>query len=204
MKKKDTITFIAVSVAVFAFIIFCSMNVKQGSFGIITAVALIAYVIYGICLIRKYLIQGKKAKALKMDRYGATLVGTLKHTSGLPIAKGVFIEVFYCPDKFVFKKDSQEFTISREKITSVDVVTGNNIKSQQMSGAATGKYILGGTTGAVIGAFAATTTYLAISYVSDGKDKSVLLDTASSGTFALKVQKDFADASVAQHRSVEL
>ncbi len=146
----------------------------------------------------------KKAKDSAAGRLGATLVGTLKHTSGLPIAKGVFVDVYYCPDKFVFKKNGQEFTVAREKIVSVDVVTGQNIKSQQMAGAATGKYLFGGTTGAVIGSLAATTTYLAVSYISDDKDKCVLLDTASSGMFAIKVQKDFAKTGVAQRRSVEL
>ena len=146
----------------------------------------------------------KKAKDNTAGRLGATLVGTLKHTSGLPIAKGVFIDVYYCPDKFVFKKDGQEFTIAREKITSVDVVTGQNIKSQQMTGAATGKYLFGGTTGAVIGSLAATTTYLAVSYTSDEKAKCVLLDTASSGMFALKVQKDFAKTSIMKRTTVEL
>jgi Ca2+/Na+ antiporter len=204
MKKKDKISFAIATVVVLLLMIVFSMKMQKSSFTIVIIALLLAYVVFDVCLMSKYIKQTKKDKKSKLDKFGATLVGTLKHASGLPISNGVFIDVYYCPDKFVFKKGGQEFIISREKITSVDVVTGKNIKSQQISGAATGKYLLGGTTGAVIGALAATTTYLAISYVSDGKSKSVLLDTASSGTFALKVQKDFANTSVTKHTTVEL
>lgn len=203
MQKKDKIIFIVASIVTFS-LVFMLAATKGSSFGTLCLLIMAVYIIYGVCLIHKYVSKGKKDKQLKMEKYGATLTGTLKHTSGLPIAKGVFIDVYYCPDKFVFKKDGQEFTIAREKITSVDVVTGQNIKSQLMAGAATGKYLFGGTTGAVIGSLAATTTYFAVSYISDGKDKCVLLDTASSGMFAIKVQKDFAKTGAVQRRSVEL
>lgn len=146
----------------------------------------------------------KQATERVKERLGATMSATLKHTDGLPLAKGVFVNVYYGPEKIVFKKDKQEISIARAKINSVDCVTGQNIKSQQMAGAATGKYLLGGTTGAIIGSLAATTTYLVISYTSDGQRKTVILDTASSGMFALKVQKDFKRNDTSAHSSIEL
>lgn len=146
----------------------------------------------------------KRATERVAKRLGATMTATLKHTEGLPIAKGVPVEVYYGPEKVVFKKDKQEISIARSKITGIDCVTGKDIKARQVAGAATGKYILGGMTGAVIGSLVATTTYLVISYTSDGKDKYVMLDTAASGTFALKVQKDFKQHDTSAPSSIEL
>lgn len=174
---------------------------------IIAAVILLAFAaIMGFISYRgfKKSSKVKKARAAVSTRLGATMNGILKHTEGLPLAPGVMVDVYYGPEKIVFKKDQQEITISRDKITGIDVTTGKNIKAQQMAGAATGKYILGGTTGAIIGSLAATTTYLVISYTSEGKSKYVILDTAMSGTFATKVQKDFAKTSTAKATSIEL
>lgn len=180
----------------------------MGSYGILfMAILLIIFVGTMICVI--IISANKKSKQKKeieliMNRLNATAHGVLKHTTGLPIAQGVPIDVYYCVDRFVFKKDNQEFIIAKEKIISVDVVTGQDAKSQQMQGAVAGAHLFGGTTGAIIGMLAATSTYLAISYISDGDDKCVVLDTASSGTFTSKVQKDFAKTNTAQQRSVEL
>lgn len=146
----------------------------------------------------------KNAKMNISQRLGATMNATLKHTEGLPLAPGVLVDVYYGPERIAFVKDKQEISISTNKITSIDCVTGQNIKSQQMAGAATGKYVFGGMTGAVIGSLVATTTYLVISYTSEGKDKYVMLDTYVSGMFARKVQKDFAKTSTATAKSIEL
>lgn len=152
----------------------------------------------------------KKSKAQKnrkeaiSSRLGATMNGTLKHKSGLPFARGLAVEVFYCPDKFVFKKDGQEVSVSREKVTSVDVIIADGSARKALSGAATGKYVLGGKTGAAMGAATAISTQMVISYVSDGKSKSIVLDTAMSGTFATKVKKDFEKTNVIKRTTVEL
>ena len=52
--------------------------------------------------------RAKRAKEATATRLGATMSGTLKHVSGLPLAKGLTVEMFYGPDKIVFKKDGQE------------------------------------------------------------------------------------------------
>lgn len=131
-------------------------------------------------------------------------MNNLKHADGLPVVSGAIVKVCYCEDKIVFIKDNQEITISRDKITSIDCVTGKDIKAQQISGAAAGKFLFGGISGAVIGSLIATTTYLVISYNSNGENKSVVLDTYVSGTFALKVQKDFKQNNSKTLESIEL
>lgn len=146
----------------------------------------------------------KRAKDNAKQRLSSSMNATLKHVDGLPLPQGVMVEVYYCPDKIVFVKDKQEISISKSKITGIDCTTGTNIKGQQAAGAAAGKYIFGGMTGAVIGSLAATTTYLIIAYNSNGENKCITLDTASSGMFGLKVQKDFKKNDTSEERSIEL
>lgn len=152
----------------------------------------------------------KKAKANKQatgavaKRLGATMSGTLKHESGLPLAKGLMVEMFYGPEKITFKKDGQEISVSRDKVTSIDIVTGDGAARKAMGGAATGKYVVGGTAGAAVGALAAIDTYLVISYTSEGESKSIRLGTASSGTFPTKVVKDFQQTTTTKRSTVEL
>ncbi len=146
----------------------------------------------------------KRATAAVKNRLGATMSGTLKHVSGLPLAKGLMVEMFYGPDKITFKKDGQEINISRDKVTSIDIVTGDGTARKAMGGAATGKYVVGGTAGAAVGALAAIDTYLVISYTSEGESKSIRLDTASSGTFPTKVVKDFQQTHHQKRTTIDL
>ena len=175
---------------------------------IIIAVAILAVFCGGLFYISyrgfKKARVNKRAKEATATRLGATMSGTLKHVSGLPLAKGLTVEMFYGPEKITFKKDGQEITISRDKVTGIDVVTGNGSARKAIGGAATGKYVVGGAAGAAIGALAAIDTYLVISYTSDGKNKSIKLDTAASGSFATKVAKDFKQTSKAKRSTIEL
>lgn len=209
MNKKDKIIFIAATAFLFLSLfvfsaLFDDRILSKASFTATLTIELLLYLGYIIYLLRKHFSAGKRAKERRMLRHGATMTSTLKHIEGLPIAQGVPVEVYYGPEKVVFKKDKQEISIARSKITGIDCVTGKDIKSRQLAGAATGKYLLGGMTGAVIGSLAATTTYLVISYTSDGRDKYVMLDTAASGTFALKLQKDFKKHDTSAPSSIEL
>ncbi|MCM1231963.1 MAG: hypothetical protein NC489_17730 [Ruminococcus flavefaciens] len=145
----------------------------------------------------------KKEQDSNAEKFGADMYSTLKHVDGLPVAQGTLIDVYYGPDKFVFTKDGQEFVVAREKITGVDVVTGKDLKSQQLGGAAAGKIVFGGMSGAVIGTLIATTTYLVVSYISNDETKFIILDPAASGLFMSKVQKDFAKTNTYK-RTVEL
>ena len=206
MSKKDKIIFAATTVALLVFMVLFLMLpyrvVSDLSFVIVIVFA--AYIVYVVYVLRKHSTAKKKTTEQRLSQYSATMSAQLKHTSGLPLAAGVPVTMYYGPDKIVFKKDKQEISISREKITSIDGVTGKDIKSKQLSGAAAGKFLLGGTAGAIIGSLVATTIYLVISYTSNGENKYIILDTAMSGSFYLNVQKDFAKTNKATPTSIEL
>ncbi len=203
MSKKDKI--ISITAAIFLFIIL-PLPSKNDSVAFLT-VKLLLYLLflgYSIYLVWKVFSTKKRTKKRLMQQYGATLTATLKHTEGLPLAKGVLVDVYYGPEKILFKKDNQEISIARSKISDIDCVTGEAMKSQMTTGAVAGKYIFGGMSGAVLGSLIATTIYLVISYTSDGSDKYVILDTAASGTFAHNVQKDFKQNDTSAPKSIEL
>jgi len=175
---------------------------------IVMAVAIIAVFCGGLFYISyrgyKKSKANKRATAAVKNRLGATMSGTLKHVSGLPLAKGLMVEMFYGPEKITFKKDGQEINISRDKVTGIDVVMGDGSGRKAVGGAASGKYLVGGATGAAVGALAAVDTYLVISYTSEGQNKSIRLDTASSGMFPTKVAKDFQQTSHQKRTTIDL
>lgn len=123
----------------------------------------------------------KKARDNDAKRFGAIMHNSLIHIEGLPLANGVYVEVYYGPEKIVFKKDQQEISVATDKITSIDCVIKNG-RSKKIS---------------------AMKTYLVISYISSGKNKHIKLDAAYSGTFVIKVEKDFKKCKTVA-RSVEL
>lgn len=206
MSKKDKVGLAVATAALLIFMVLFLMLPHRivSDFSIIIVLVLAVYVAYAFYVFKKYSTAKKKTTEQRLSQYSATMSAQLKHTSGLPLAAGVPVTMYYGPDKIVFKKDKQEISISREKITSIDGVTGKDIKSKQLSGAAAGKFLLGGTAGAIIGSLVATTIYLVISYTSNGENKYIILDTAMSGSFYLNVQKDFAKTNKATPTSIEL
>lgn len=138
------------------------------------------------------------------ERFGATMYAALKHNTGLPVAEGVEVTLYYGPEKLVFIKDKREISISRNKITSLDCVTGKDITTQAATGAIAGKYILGGVTGAVIGSLAASKMYFVITYKNDDENKYIILDTYVSGGTVNKMIKDFKKNDTSEPVSIEL
>ena len=205
-RKKDKVGLAVATAALLIFMVLFLMLPHRivSDFSIIIVLVLAVYVAYAFYVFKKHSTAKKKTTEQRLSQYSATMSAQLKHTSGLPLAAGVPVTMYYGPDKIVFKKDKQEISISREKITSIDGVTGKDIKSKQLSGAAAGKFLLGGTAGAKIGSLVATTIYLVISYTSNGENKYIILDTAMSGSFYLNVQKDFAKTNKATPTSIEL
>lgn len=108
----------------------------------------------------------------------------MKHINGLPIPQGVIIDVFYCDDKIVFKKDTQEISVAKDKITSIETVTGKDIDT---TGAVAG-FLVFGLAGAILGA---STVYMLITYESEGEQKGITLDTYASGLTPSKIVNDF-------------
>ena len=148
---------------------------------------LVAFFLYNL---RKWNKQ-QDAKEKGLIKYQAIYTGTLKHIEGLPIASGSFIEFFYGKKKLTFKKDSQEIFLDRDKIISIDLVLGKDVKGQAAAGAVAGKYILGGLGGAALGAILTTTFYLVIIYKKDNENKTILLDTTGSSVPFKKILDDF-------------
>lgn len=204
MKKTDKIVFAVVTAAYFIFLFVGAAQPRKSGLAPFLAIGTILYLAYIGYFLYKYFSKRKKAQKARLERRGATMSGTLKHVSGLPLAKGLMVEMFYGPDKITFKKDGQEINISRDKVTSIDIVTGDGTARKAMGGAATGKYVAGGTAGAAVGALAAIDTYLVISYTSEGESKSIRLDTASSGTFPPKVVKDFQQTYHPKRTTIDL
>lgn len=204
MKKTDKIAFAVVTVVYFVAICVGATQMKKSNFTALIVIGTALYLAYIGYLLYKHFSKQKKAKKARLERRGATMNGTLKHVSGLPLAKGLMVEMFYGPEKITFKKDGQEFNISRDKITGIDVVMGDGSGRKAVAGAASGKYLVGGTAGAAVGALSAIDTYLVISYTSEGQSKNIRLDTASSGMFPTKVAKDFQQTHHQKRTTVDL
>lgn len=147
----------------------------------------------------------KRIGEIEKDKtqFNAKELATLKHTSGLPLPKDVFIDVMYNDEKIVFKKDGTVISVSKDKIQSIDRTTGKSLHDQA-AGAVIGKHIIGGTGGALLGAIIATKFYLIITYNSDGEDKYIILDEADSGFFGSRLEKDFARNAPQETRNIEL
>jgi hypothetical protein len=147
----------------------------------------VAFIIYNLIKWNKQ----QEAKEEGLIKYSAIYTGILKHVEGLPIAGGSFIEFFYGKKKLTFKKDNQEISLDRDKIISIDLVSGQDMKNQAATGAIAGKYLLGGLGGAALGVLLMATFYLVIIYEKDGENKTILLDSTGSSFPFKKMLDDF-------------
>lgn len=146
----------------------------------------------------------RNKKRAVIDKYDPIYHAMLKHTDGLPIAQGAETNTFYCEDKFVFVRDNKEVSVAMDKVLSVDWVTGKNLSSQQVTGAAAGALVFGGISGAVLGSLIATTYYLVITYKSNNEVKHIVMDCYLSGSFGSKVQKHFKENNCREEEKIEL
>ena len=96
-------------------------------------------------------MQKQKLKELKDS--GVTVVTTLHHVNGLPIAENVACQILSYPDRFEFKSSGMNFNLAKSKITDICIKTETEIQSQYVSsiGGAVGGAVLFGPLGAVIG-----------------------------------------------------
>jgi hypothetical protein len=146
----------------------------------------------------------KDAKEKGLIKFSAIYTGLLKHIEGLPIASGTIIEFFYGKQKITFKKENQEISLENNKIVSMDLVLGKDVKSQATTGAIAGKYLLGGLGGAALGAILLTTIYFVILYKKDDENKTILLDTTGSDVPFKKILDDFKSSHQTKTQSIEL
>lgn len=209
MRRRDKITLAAVMAALFiAFFVSSALaddrmisKATNTAVIVISTAAALAYIAW---LLRRMSAEKKQGARSHLDRYGATMSATLKHISGLPIAKGLPVEVLYCPDRILFRKDSQEITVSMDKVTAIDLTTGRDTGRRAIAGAATGKYVAGGAAGAAVGALASIEVLLIISYTSGGKGSSIILDASAGGTAPSKMAKDFTQNHPQKKTTIEL
>lgn len=136
------------------------------------------------------------------EEYKADVAANFRHTSGLPIPAGIMVGVYCTKDRLIIKKDSQEITLSVEKLKSVDSVMGKDLQTQTEGALAGG--LLFGLSGAVIGALASSTTYLAITYESGGDTKCILLDTVTAPGNAKKVASYYKETIQSKEQKIEL
>jgi len=146
----------------------------------------------------------QKTKDDGFIKYSAIYYGKLKHIEGLPITSGVLIDFFYGNKKLTFKKDEQEIFLDCDKIISMDVVLGKDVKSNAATGAVAGKYLLGGISGAAIGAMLATTFYFVILYKKDSENKTIILDSTGSDLPFKKIFNDFKSTHHTETQKIEL
>jgi hypothetical protein len=146
----------------------------------------------------------QEARESGLVKFSAIYGGLLKHVDGLPIASGSIIEFFYGKEKITFKKDNQEISLDCNKIISMDLVLGKDVKNQAATGAVAGKYLLGGLGGAALGAILTTTFYFIILYKKDDENKTILLDSTGSDLPFKRILNDFKSEHQMETQKIEL
>lgn len=136
------------------------------------------------------------------EEYNADVAANFRHTSGLPIPAGIMVGVYCTKDRLIIKKDTQEITLSANKLKSVDSVIGRDLQSQADGALAGG--LLFGLSGAVIGTLAGSSTYLVITYESSGEIKYIVLDTVTAPGNARKVADYYRETTAAKDQKIEL
>lgn len=167
----------------------------------------VLFIVIGIGLIVLCVMMAKKQSRNKKEtekQYDAHLSGLFKHMDGLPIPSGVLVNLYYGKRCLVIKKEQQEFTLNSDKIVDIDVVLGKDIKQQAAVGATVGKYVLGGLTGAALGAILTMSFYLVVTFKKDEENNFILLDTANSLAVANKIVKDFKNNVSKDTEKIEL
>lgn len=123
--------------------------------------------------------------AARMD---ADIYGPAVHTSGLPVAAGVKVNLYATKEKLVVDKEGQKILLNAQRIKSIDIVTGKDIKGA-MSGAAAGALIFG-MAGAAVGALTSSSKYMVVMYEDkSGEITYITLDVTADPAFARKLKK---------------
>lgn len=141
-------------------------------------------------------------RASTAEEYKADISCGLKHVSGLPVPAGIMVELYCTKEKMIIKKDTQEITLSANKLKSVDSVIGRDLQSQADGALAGG--LLFGLSGAVLGALVGSSTYLVITYEGDGEIKHIILDTVTAPGNARKVADYYRETTAAKDQKIEL
>lgn len=146
--------------------------------------------------------RAKRAKEATVTRLGATMSGTLKHVSGLPLAKGLTVEMFYGPEKITFKKDGQEINIARERSRALTWCWGTTAGARRSPGPPPGSTWPEERRGS---RRAGGHRHVPDNLVHQrGAEKSVKLDASAGGLFPSKVAKDFQKTYRPKREKIDL
>ncbi len=197
MSKKDKIISLVVCVVYASTFFFLPMCKTKNSVMLLYLTTTMLFLAYGISVIYKYFKIMNTAAKTRLSIYGATMSGILRHVSGLPIANGLLVEMYYGPEKIIFKHGGDKIVLSIDKITNIDII---NTRSR----AAAGRYVFRRKRRAAVGTFSSINMYLVISYVSNSQNKNIKLYIGSSAIFAFKVEKDFRKTHSPKHNTIEL
>lgn len=119
-------------------------------------IVLLLFIIF--CLFMVYYTSHKKSQAKKQlsnlkDEKNASIVITLLHFYGLPIAENIPVQIFSTPNDYEFSGANTSFKLDKNKVTDVTITTDVEIQKNNVSsiGGAVGGAILFGPIGAMIG-----------------------------------------------------
>lgn len=170
------------------------------------AVMTLADVIFIVCMLAVWAFSSTNAEKRRLAAIGATMSGTMRHVSGLPMASGLAVEMLYCPDRLLFRSGGKEVTIRMPKVTDISLATKGNGERRALSGAASGKYAMGGAVGAVMGAAMSVECELVISYNGKAGSKTVRLDTfdGTGDGFPARVVNEYRKNHPSKVESIEL
>ena len=179
-------------------------------------VIIVLLVFIFFCLFMAYYTSHLKSKAkkelsnLKNERQ-ASLVITLSHFNGLPIAENTMTQIFSCPNEYEFLANNTSFKLDKSKVQDISITNDVEIQKSYSSsvGGAIGGAVLFGPLGAMIGGRAKEKTsriirnYLIFTY-SDNNEIKYIAFNCSSIKIANKFIKEFKQNNQNKSTTVNL
>lgn len=142
---------------------------------------------------------------------GHSEVMAVKHMDGLPWGEQAECSIYLYPDKYVFWRNKNTYTLSMDKITDVCIKTDIEIQKAYVSsvGGAVGGAVLFGTLGAMIGGRVKEKTdttiskFLIFTYNKDGETKYISFEIPSFNKNASKFVEMY-QAQASGHQNFQL
>lgn len=204
--------------AIFAgiFAVACMIATIQSSAPDRVAPLVISILFFCICILCLY---QKKRKAQRAEKgvvednlpTGYSYVMSAKHMDGLPWGEQADCNVYLYPDKYVFWRNKNTYTLSMDKITDVCIKTDVEIQKAYVSsvGGAIGGAALFGKLGAMIGGRVKEKTdttiskFLIFTYNKDGETKYISFEIPFYNKKAPKYVKAY-QAQASGHQNFHL
>lgn len=186
-------------------------------------------IIYGALMVFfsvKYSKYRKKRKAQRVEKAaqdyarrvvednlptGYSEIMSVKHMDGLPWGEQAACSVYLYPDRYVFWRNKNTYTLSMDKITDVCIKTDIEIQKAYVSsvGGAVGGAVLFGTLGAMIGGRVkekrdtTISKFLIFTYNKDGETKYISFEIPSFNKNASKFVEMY-QAQASGHQNFQL